>query len=625
MTNSKTSNDASKKSGPQRPGGQRRTRRSTTGNTSPASRRPLNKRHVNSKSSHNERQGQRSQNDKIPSITPGTVRIIPLGGVEEVGKNMIVVESYDDIFVFDAGFQFVAEDEAPGIDYILPNVSYLIKHKKKIRGIFVTHGHLDHIGAIPYIMEMLDYPPIYAAEITELLIRKRNEEFPGLKKISYIPFKAGRRMKVGESYIRSFPVTHSIPDSIGFALETPKGDIVITGDLKLDHHKGVPSEKEEKMWGELGEHNNLMFICDSTNAEQLGFSTDEYSMLKNLEQLIKDAPHRVIVGTFASQFARMTSIIEISEKYGRNVVIEGRSMKVNVEIAKQVNRMNIKKGTLISAREASKLPEKKVLVLATGAQGEEFAALMRMATKQHKDIELNDRDTIILSSSVIPGNEVSVQKLKDNLTRHGLRFFSYRTTDIHTSGHGNIEELIWMNQKVNAKYFMPCYGYHSMLRSHAQSVIDKGRDAKSVIIPDNGNVIEIDSSGEMKVLKEKVANNILAVGGFRVGEIQDVVIRDRKTLTKDGIFVVVITLDLQSGEIKKSLDIISRGFIYLRDNQELMQGARKVIKDAVLKYSKGAHPISFDEIKSAVSDEAAKFLVNKTGKRPIIIPVILGM
>lgn len=432
-------------------------------------------------------------------------------------------------------------------------------------------------------------------------------------------------MQIGSSYIRSFPVTHSIPDSMGFVVETPQGDIVISGDLKLDHTAGVPSEREENTWGEFKGKNNLLFICDSTNAEQTGFSTDEHSVLKNMEELIKSAPNRIIIGTFASQFHRITKIIEYAAKYQRKVVVEGRSIKTNVEIAKRADRMDIPKGTIVSAQEAAKLPEKKVLVIATGAQGEEFAALMRMSTAQHKFIQLNDRDTIILSSSIIPGNEVSVQKLKDNLTRHGLRFFNYRTTDIHTSGHGNIEELIWMNQKVSAKYFMPAYGFHSMLRAHAQGVIDAGRDSKSVVLPDNGTVLEFDATGELKILKEKAPSSILAVDGLRIGEIQDVVIRDRKNLTTDGIFVVVISLDLNTGELKKSLDIISRGFVYLRDNQELMAGARKIIKKAVLDHTKGAHPINFDEVKKSVADSTATYLLKKTGKRPIVIPVVLGI
>ncbi|MDP2629597.1 MAG: ribonuclease J [Candidatus Harrisonbacteria bacterium] len=562
---------------------------------------------------------------KIPPLEKGRIRIIPLGGCEEVGKNMTVVETFDDIFIFDVGFQFVTEEETPGIDYIIPNIRYLEQHKKKIRAMLITHGHLDHIGAIPFVLDRLDYPPIYTAEITELLIRKRNDEFPNLKRVSYIPFEAGTRKKIGSSYIRSFPVTHSIPDAMGFAIETPQGDIVVSGDLKLDHHNGVPSEKEEQVWGEVGEHRNLFFMCDSTNAEQEGYSTDEHTLIKNIDQLIKEAPYRVIIGTFASQFARITKIIELAEKHGRKVVVEGRSMKNNVEIAKQAKRLNITKGLIISPEEANKLPDKKVLILATGAQGEEFAALMRIAAKAHKSIQLTDRDTIMLSSSIIPGNELSVQKLKDNLTRYGLKFYNYRTTDIHTSGHGNIEELLWINQKVNAKYFMPAYGYHSMLRAHAQAVIEAGFKSENVIIPDNCMVLEIDQQGELMILKDKVPYDIMAVDGFRVGEIQEVVIRDRKALTKDGIFVVIVTLDLNTGEMKKSLDIISRGFIYLRDSQQLMNETRVVVKKSVAINTKGQHPINFEGMKKVLTKDIERFLFKKTGKKPIVIPVVLGV
>ncbi|PIR88638.1 MAG: hypothetical protein COU09_01495 [Candidatus Harrisonbacteria bacterium CG10_big_fil_rev_8_21_14_0_10_44_23] len=562
---------------------------------------------------------------KVPPIEKGRIRIIPLGGVEEVGKNMTIVETYDDIFIFDVGFQFVTEEETPGVDYIIPNIRYLEERKNKIRAILITHGHLDHIGALPFVVDRLGYPPIYTAEITELLVRKRMEEFPQLKRLTYIPFEAGTRKKIGSSYIRSFPVTHSIPDSMGFSVETDVGDIVVSGDLKLDHFNGVPSEKEEKVWGEVGDRRNIFFMCDSTNAEQEGYSTDEHTLIKNIDQLIKEAPYRIIVGTFASQFARITKIIELAEKHGRHVVVEGRSMKVNVEIAKKARRLDLKPGLLISAEEAAKLPDNKVLIIATGAQGEEFAALMRISAKKHKVIQLTDRDTIMLSSSIIPGNEMSVQKLKDNLTRYGLRFFNYHTTDIHTSGHGNIEELLWINQKVNAKYFMPAYGYHSMLRSHAQAVIDSGFPADKVIIPDNGMILEFDEKGELMILKAKAPSDIMAVDGLRIGEIQDVVIRDRKALTKDGIFVVISALDLNTGDIKKSIDIISRGFIYLRDSQRLMDEARKVVKASIAQYAKGQKPINFEVLKKEMSKEIERFLLKKTGKRPIVIPVILGI
>ena len=561
----------------------------------------------------------------IPLLKKGHVRIIPLGGVEEVGKNMTLVETNDDIFIFDVGFQFVSEEEIPGIDYIIPNTKYLEDRKDKIRGIFITHGHLDHIGGIPFIINRIGNPPIYTADLTTLLIKKRNDEFPDLKDMKIIPFNPGERMKVGGSYIRSFAVAHSIPDSMGFSIETPMGDILISGDLRLNHIAGVPSEKEIKKYTELSTHNNLFFMCDSTNAEQTGFSTDENIVIVNLERFIKEAKNRIIIGTFASQFERMIKIIELAEKYNKKIVTEGRSIKTNIEIAERAEMLKPKKGTIIGTEEMRDYPPDRIIVLSTGAQGEEFAALMRIATGKHKQIKLNERDTVILSSSVIPGNELSVQKLKDNLTRHGVTLIHYKTTDIHTSGHGNIEELMWINKKIGAKFFMPGYGYHSMLRSHANALRQTGFPKENIIIPDNGNIIDISDKKEIVVHKEKAPASIMAVDGFRIGDIQDVVIRDRKALTKDGIFVIVATVDSRTGKIQKSPDIISRGFVYLRESQDLLRQARYIAKKTIEDNTVNVARIDYDFVKDEVTENIKKFLFKQTNKRPMVLPVVLAV
>ncbi len=560
----------------------------------------------------------------IPPVKQGHIRIIPLGGVEEVGKNMTVVETYDDIFIFDVGFQFVSEEEIPGIDYIIPNTSYLEERKHKIRGILITHGHLDHIGGIPFIMDRIGYPPIYTANLTELLIRKRNEEFPELKEIKLVPFAPGERMKIGNLYIRSFPVTHSIPDSMGFAIETPMGDIVISGDLRLDHASGKPSEKEESVWGALSKRDNLFFMCDSTNAEQTGFSTEERIVVTNLEKFIKEAKNRMIIGTFASQFDRIIKIIAIAEKYNKKIVAEGRSIKTNIEIAQRSGLFKPKPETIIPVETMGDYPPDRIIVLSTGAQGEEFAALMRISAGKHKHIKLGQRDTVLLSSSVIPGNELSVQKLKDNLTRYGLELINYRTSDIHTSGHGNIEELIWINKKVGAKYFMPGYGYHSMLRSHANSVIRSGFPKENVVIAENGNLIDISPKKELVIRKEKAPASVMAIDGFRVGDVQEVVIRDRKALAQDGIFVIVATVDARTGKIQKSPDIISRGFVYLRENQDLLRQARYIAKKTIEDNTVGVRGVDYDYVKDQVTENIKKFLFQQTNKRPMVLPVVLA-
>ena len=366
-------------------------------------------------------------------------------------------------------------------------------------------------------------------------------------------------------------------------------------------------------------------MCDSTNAEQTGYSTEERVVIANLEKFIKEAKNRIIIGTFASQFDRMIKIIKIAEKYNKKIVTEGRSIKVNIEIAERAGMLKPKKGTIIEAGMMDDYPPDRIIVLSTGAQGEEFAALMRIATGKHKQIKLNERDTVILSSSVIPGNELSVQKLKDNLTRYGLELIHYKTSDIHTSGHGNIEELLWINKKINAKFFMPGYGYHSMLRSHAKAVAGIGFPKENIIIPDNGSIIDITDKRKLIIHKEKAPASIIAVDGFRIGDVQDVVIKDRKALTKDGIFVIVATVDSRTGKIQKSPDIISRGFVYLRESQDLLRQARYIAKKTIEDNTTNTQRIDYDHVKDEVTENIKKFLFKQTNKRPMVLPVILAV
>jgi len=565
------------------------------------------------------------ENEVIPPLDKEGVRIIPLGGVEEVGRNMTVIETPEDIFVVDAGFQFMSEGDAPGIDYVLPNTTYLEERKDKIRALVITHGHLDHIGGIPYLMERMGNPPIYTRYLTSIMIQKRQEEFPHLPKIQIELIEPGDRVKVGSTHITTFPVTHSIPDSMGLKIETKYGNVILTGDLKLAHENEVPVKEEDDKWTALGKENNLFFIADSTNAEKTGFSIPESKVHETLAEIVKNTKGRLIIGTFASQFERIIHIIEHAEKYGRKVVTEGRSIKTNIEIAQKAGILKVGEGTIIQAQDIADYPIHKILILATGAQGEEFAALMRIATRQHKYIRLNERDTIVLSSSVIPGNEISVQKLKDNLYRNNVRLVHYRASDVHSTGHGNSGELSWINNKVGAKYFMPAYGYHSMLRCHAQAVIDSGFKKENVIIPDNGSVIDIIKGDQLLVHKVKAPSSMMMVDGFSVGGVQDVVIRDRKALSQDGMFVIIATLNLKTGKLRKSPDLISRGFVYLRESQGLLQEARILTKKTIEDSTKNMHPVNFDIVKAEVADTVAAFLFQKTNKHPIVIPVLLGL
>lgn len=563
---------------------------------------------------------------KIPDIGEN-IRIIPLGGVEEVGRNMIVVEYGNDIVVLDVGFHFIDEEEALGADYTLPNFKYLEERKEKIRAVVITHGHLDHIGGIPFIMDRIGNPPIYAQYLTTLMIKKRQEEFPGNSPLTINIVTPDSKIQFNHLSIRFFPVYHSIPDSMGVIIGTPYGNIVASGDLKLDHENGKPTDKEEKTWGALGKENNLLLIADSTNAEVEGFSVSEKEVQKNIEEIIKTTSGRLIIGTFASQFERMIKIIEICERYNKKIVVEGRSMKNNIEIAKLAGLLKPKEDTIIASQNMDQYPPDRIVVIATGAQGEEFAALMRMATNKHKFIKLTSRDTVMLSSSIIPGNEVNIEKLKDNLYRHDLKLIHYKISEVHSGGHARQEDLVWINKAVGAKFFMPGYGGHSMLRVHAQLIHERnGVPKENIVVPDNGMVVEITDKGtKLVVRKERAPSSMMVVDGFSVGDIQHVVLRDRQTLAQDGIFVVVATVDSQTGRLRKSPDIISRGFVYLKESQELLRETRNLVRKTIEDSTSGMNPINFDFVKGNVTDAVERFLFQKTAKRPIVIPVLIGV
>jgi ribonuclease J len=571
--------------------------------------------------------GRYQSENKIPPIEKGVIRVIPLGGVEEVGRNMLLVESEDDIIVLDIGFHFIDEEEAMGADFTLPNFKYLEERKDKIRAVAITHGHLDHIGGIPFIIDRIGNPPIYAQNLTTLMIKKRQEEFVGKKPLDLRIVDETTKVKFNQLSLGFFPVYHSIPDSMGVVVGTPYGNIIVSGDMKLEHEGGKPVPKEEKKWQTLGKENNLLLIADSTNAEVPGYSISEKEVQKNIEEIIKTTNGRLIIGTFASQFDRMIKIVEICERYNKKIVVEGRSMKNNVEIAKLAELLKPKADTFIPAQDIDNYPPNRIVVIATGAQGEEFAALMRMATNKHKYIKLNAKDTVMFSSSVIPGNEVNIQKLKDNLYRHDLKLIHYGIAEIHSGGHARQEDLVWINKAINPKFFMPGYGNHSMLRIHAQIIHDRNNFPKeNIVVPDNGTIVEIVDKGQkITVRKEKAPASMMVVDGLSVGDVQDVVVRDRVMLAQDGMFVIIALLDQKTGKLKKSPDLISRGFVYLKENQELLRQVRIVIKKLVENAAARPGTDNFDLIKAELGENVSKFLYQKTEKRPLVIPVILSV
>ncbi|MES2470788.1 MAG: ribonuclease J [Patescibacteria group bacterium] len=568
--------------------------------------------------------GQRKVDDVVPALGADNIRIIPLGGVEEIGKNMTAIEYGNDIVVIDIGFQF-KDENTPGIDYILPNTKYLEERVQKVKAVIVTHGHLDHIGGIPYVMPRIGNPPLYTRNLTSVMVKKRQEEFPHLPPLDIRIVEKDQTITLGDMKIKFFAVTHTIPDAMGVIVQTPHGSIVHTGDLKLDHDNGIPTEQEEKEFEKFKHEKVLLLMADSTNVENPGFSMPEKTVHKNIEEIIKNVKGRLIIATFASLLERMLKIIEFSEKYGKKVVVEGRSMKTNIEICMKLGLLQPKKDTLITVEEMDMFPPERIVILATGAQGDEFAAMMRMSNKTHKYIKINKRDTILLSSSIVPGNERAVQKLKDNLSRQGAYIIHYRIADVHSSGHANRDETAWIHKKINPKFFVPVHGYHYMLRVHGEIAKEANNLTEDeVIIPDNGMVIEIQEKGTKIVkLKEKAPSNMVMVDGFSIGDVQEVVIRDRQMLAEDGIFIIFAIVNAQTGKLKKSPDIISRGFVYLRESQELLHQARIVIKQTIEDSTKGMNPINVDYVKGNLSDDVSKFLFQKTAKKPIVIPVLL--
>ena len=567
----------------------------------------------------------RREGDIMPALAADSIRIIPLGGVEEIGKNMTAIQYGDDIIVIDIGFQF-KDDDTPGIDFILPNTKYLEERQDKIRAVIITHGHLDHIGGIPYIMPRIGNPPLYTRLLTSVLITKRQEEFPHVPKIDVKVVEKNETITIGKLKVKFFAVTHTIPDAMGVIIETPYGSIVHTGDLKLDHMDGIVTEAEEAEYDRAFKNEKvLMLMADSTNVENPGFSLPEKVVHKNLELIIQNMSGRLIIATFSSLLERLLKIVEFSEKYGKKVVVEGRSLKQNIEICKSLGLVKAKKETFISVDDIENLPPDRIVILSTGAQANDFSALVRMSQKTHAKIKITPRDTIVLSSSVVPGNERAVQKLKDNLSRQGAKILHYRIADVHSSGHANRDETAWIHRKIKPKFFMPLHGYHYMLRAHCDIAKDANGLAESdVVIPDNGSVVEIQAGGTKLVkLKEKAASGLVLVDRFSVGDVQDVVIRDRQALAQDGIFIIFGILNAQTGKLKKSPDIISRGFVYLRESQDLLHEVRLLIKDTVEKSTRGMNPINVDFIKDNVTDNVSKFLMQKTAKRPMVIPVLL--
>lgn len=560
----------------------------------------------------------------IPPPAPDTVRIIPLGGVEEIGRNMTVIETADDIFILDCGFQF-REEETPGIDYILPNTGYLEERRDKIRGLIVSHGHLDHIGGIPFILDRIGNPTIYTRKLTAKMIQKRQEEFAQQAPVSIREVENNEAIRLGQSTIRFFGVTHTVPDSMGIIIETKWGDVVFTGDIKLNHADGVPSAEEFREFGIFQNRKVLCLLMDSTNVWQPGFSIPERNVYQTLETIVRDCKGRLIIAMFASHLERLIRVVHFAEEYGKKIVIDGRSMRTNIEIARELGLIKYRDDTVVPVEEMERHAPEKLVILATGAQGDEFASLARIGNKSHKHIRLQAADTIVLSSSVIPGNERAVQKLKDNLSRQGAKIITYHASDVHASGHGNREEAAWIHKQIKAKFFIPVHGYHFMLRVHADLAEEMGIPRVNIAIADNSSVIEIRGGEKIVTTQFQAPKELRVVEGHTVTELSDVLMRDRKALGQEGFCVVVATVDRRSGRLHKSPDIISRGFVYLRDNKELMDQTRLIIRKSVEQSMRNPRAADLDAARDDLSESVSRFLLQRTLKRPIVIPVIVSV
>lgn len=564
----------------------------------------------------------------IPDIAPGVIRIVPLGGVEEIGKNMTAIEIGNDIIVIDAGM-FFANGETPGIDYVIPNTRYLEERKDKIRALIVTHGHLDHIGGVPLVLSRIGNPPVYSRNLTVLMMRKRQTEFPHLPALNAITVEKDEVITLGNIKVKFWGVTHTIPDSMGVIIDTPYGWIVNPGDYKLDQIDGVVSEEEEKEYKIFDNNKTLLLMTDSTNIENEGFALPEIKVHQGIENIMRRIQGRTIIAAFASHITRLVKIIQIAESMNKKIVLEGRSMKTNFDIIIQAGLLKPAKDLIISMEEADRLPPNRVVILSTGAQGEEFAALNRAANKTHAKFRLQKGDTIILSASIVPGNERAVQKMKDGISRQGVKIISYRTPGedfIHATGHGNKEDIKWLHRKVNEKFFIPIHGHHYHLELHKELAVELGIPEENVVVPDNGSIIEITDAGtKIGVRKEKAPASPMVVDGFSIGDEQSVVLRDRQALADAGMFVIIATIDQKTGTLRKSPDIISRGFVYLKESQELLRHTRTLIKRTVEhEYRGGGGQNNLDNVKNIVADTVSKYLYQKTAKSPVVIPVILS-
>ncbi|MDP2664895.1 MAG: ribonuclease J [bacterium] len=563
----------------------------------------------------------RSEASGSKTLVKAGLRIIPLGGLGEVGRNMMVIEYGKDILIVDMGLR-MPEEDMPGIDYIIPNTEYLRGKERNIVGILITHGHYDHIGALPYLVGRIGNPPVFAAPLAKGIIMKRQEDVPNQPKMNILEIQDGKKFHLGPFEIEPFRQNHNIPDNFGFIIGTPLGNLVHTSDFKFDDSPVNDPPTDYKKLKAIGERGVLLLMSDSTNAEEPNHSLSEKVIMENLDEIIKNATGRVFTATFASLINRLQQIITISEKYGRRVSMEGFSMKTNIEISKQLGYVKAKRGTLLKTKDILGYPDNKITVMCTGAQGEERAVLMRIVNGEHPFLRIQKGDTVVFSSSVIPGNERTVQFLKDQLYRQKANVFHYKMMDIHASGHANQDELSQLIELLKPKFFLPIHGQISMLVNHAKVAQENGVPEKNIAVAENGNIVSL-SKTSIIIEKEQVPANYIMVDGLGIGDVGEIVLRDRQSLSKDGMFVVIAVVDRQTGKVKGSPDIISRGFIYLRESKDLLRDVRRRVVDIVHKSTGSGGAVNWVYVRDNVRNKVGDFLFAKTERRPMVLPVII--
>ncbi len=552
-------------------------------------------------------------------LPQGKLRVIPIGGLDEIGKNMTLIEYENDMILIDSGMAF-PDDEMPGIDLVIPDFSYLVKNRQKLRAVFITHGHEDHIGSLPYLLKEINVP-VYGTRLTLGLVRRKLMEHRMEKQSALIEQQYGDVVKCGSFAVEFIKVNHSIADACAFAVHTPLGVVIHMGDFKIDTTPIRGKMIDLARFGELGKEGVLLMMSDSTNAERPGYTMSEKAVGKSFEGIFNNAgDKRIIVATFSSNIHRVQQIINAAVDHGRKVALSGRSMEGVLQVAKELGHMNIPDGTLIPLGEINRYPDNKLVLITTGSQGEPMSALYRMAFSDHKSVEITDNDLIIISARPIPGNEKLVGNVVNELEKLGAEVVQDGT--IHVSGHACGEELKILLSLVRPLYFMPVHGEYKHLLAHAHLAEETGVKRENIFLSENGKVLEI--TAQKAGFAGTVPSGRVFVDGIGVGDVGNIVLRDRKHLAEDGIIIVVATVDTQTGILASGPDIISRGFVYVKDNEELMNEARQVVLARMQRSLRRGAP-DWGTLKNDMREELQHFISAKTKRRPMILPILMDI